>query len=163
MLAVALAAEDAEPLAARLGLTVANDNAPAQVVLSGPRRALAEARAEVRAMRVAATMLPVHGALHSPAMTPAVEPFRRAVRRIDFSPPRLPVYSCVTAEPFDDIPAELVESITRCVRWREIVLRIKQRGVSRFVEVGPGAVLTGLIRRTLDGSEAVTAKGASGA
>ncbi|MDQ3935061.1 MAG: ACP S-malonyltransferase [Actinomycetota bacterium] len=158
MLAVALGLDEAEPFAERWGLTVANDNAPAQVVLSGPRPVLTEARDEAKSMRVAAKILPVRGALHSPAMEPAVEAFQRAVRKVDFSPPRLPVYSCVTAEPFDDIPKELVDSLTHCVRWREIVLRIKERGVSRFVEVGPGRVLTGLIRRTLKGSDGVTAE-----
>jgi [acyl-carrier-protein] S-malonyltransferase len=162
MLAVAADMETAADLAGRHGAAVANDNAPDQVVLSGPRSALKAVRTEARASRIKAVMLPVEGALHSAAMAPAAADFERAIRDVDFSPPRVPVFSCVTAEPMEDIPAQLVQSITSRVRWREILMRMRERGVTRFSEVGPGDVLSGLIRRTL-GSEAVEPTRGAGA
>lgn len=150
MLAIDAGLEEGEAVAARFGLTVANDNAPRQVVLSGPVDALSRARAAMKRERMATKMLPVRAALHSPAMQPAVGEFERVVAATDFSPPRVPLFSCVTAEPFDDIRQRLVQSITSRVRWREIVQRMRASGIRRFCEVGPGGVLTGLIRRTLE-------------
>ncbi|HEX8646551.1 MAG TPA: ACP S-malonyltransferase [Thermoleophilaceae bacterium] len=160
MLAVAADMATCEELAERHGAQVANDNAPDQVVLSGPRSALQALRKDARAAKVKAVMLPVEGALHSSAMQPAVAEFEHAIREIDFSPPRVPVFSCVTAEPIEDIPAQLVQSLTSRVRWREIVMRMRERGVERFSEVGPGAVLSGLIRRTLGSDSVVPVRGA---
>ncbi|MDQ4071813.1 MAG: malonyl CoA-acyl carrier protein transacylase, partial [Actinomycetota bacterium] len=71
--------------------------------------------------------------------------------------PRAPVFSGVTAEPFDDPARRLAESLTSPVRWREILLALHERGARRFVETGPGKVLTGLVKRTLDDVEATTA------
>lgn len=160
MLVLTTGIETAEELAERHGAQVANDNAPDQVVLAGPHTALAAVRAEARDASIEAEMLPIEGALHSAAMEPAVAEFERAVREVDFSPPRVPVFSCVTAEPIEDIPAQLVQSITSRVRWREILMRMRDRGVERFSEVGPGAVLSGLITRTLGSDAVVPARGA---
>jgi malonyl CoA-acyl carrier protein transacylase len=65
--------------------------------------------------------------------------------------------SAVTAEPFDDIRARLVEALTRPVRWRETMLAMHAFGAERFVEVGPGRVLTGLAKRTLRDVELINA------
>ena len=99
------------------GLSVANDNAPDQLVLSG---ATASTRPSPRLAerKVQAKRLPVAGAFHSPLMEPAVEPFRALVEQTDVAEPSVPVFSCVTAEPFDDI-RRLVEAIAaRCAGWR---------------------------------------------
>jgi [acyl-carrier-protein] S-malonyltransferase len=149
-------AEMATPIATRLGLIVANDNAPGQLVLSGDSEALDEAANEVRARGGRSVRLPVSGAFHSPAMAPAVPPFRAALDACDFRPTRACVYSCVTAAPFDDCRARLAESLTRPVRWRETLLALRTAGARRFVETGPGRVLSGLVRRTLPGVEALT-------
>jgi [acyl-carrier-protein] S-malonyltransferase len=136
------------------GLSVANDNAPDQLVLSGATAALDDAEAALAERKVRAKRLPVAGAFHSPLMQPAVEPFRALVRETEVGEPSVPVYSCVTAEPFDDIPARLVEAITSPVRWLEVMRSLERAGASRFVETGPGKVLTNLVRKSLDGVEA---------
>jgi [acyl-carrier-protein] S-malonyltransferase len=143
------AAEQAPALAHAHGLAVANDNSPQQVVLSGERGALRSAVDDAEEMGLRAMELPVTGAFHSPMMAPAVPQFRAALERVEVSEPRVPVMSAVTAEPFDDIRARLAEALTMPVRWRETMLALNGHGVDRFVEVGPGRVLTGLVKRTL--------------
>ena len=136
------------------GLSVANDNAPDQLVLSGANDALDTAEAELAERKVRAKRLPVAGAFHSPLMQPAVEPFRQLVDEVEVREPRVPVLSCVTAEPFDDIRTRLVEAITSPVRWLEVMQELERRGAGSFVETGPGRVLTNLVRKSLDGVEA---------
>jgi [acyl-carrier-protein] S-malonyltransferase len=136
------------------GLSIANDNAPDQLVLSGATRALDDAEAALADRGVRAKRLPVAGAFHSPLMEPAVEPFRALVAETEVQDPRVPVLSCVTAEPFDDVPGRLVEAITSPVRWLGVMRELERRGASRFVETGPGRVLTNLVRKSLEGVEA---------
>ena len=136
------------------GLSVANDNAPDQLVRSGATAALDAAEAALAERKVRAKRLPVAGAFHSPLMEPAVEPFRAIVLEAEIGAPSVPVYSCVTAEPFDDIPARLVEALTSPVRWLDVMRALERAGARRFVETGPGKVLTNLVRKSLDGVEA---------
>jgi [acyl-carrier-protein] S-malonyltransferase len=136
------------------GLALANDNAPDQLVLSGATAALDEAEAALSERKVRAKRLPVAGAFHSPLMEPAVEPFRQVVNETEIGAPSVPVYSCVTAEPFDDIPARLVEALTSPVRWLDVMRALERDGARHFVETGPGRVLTNLVRKSLDGVEA---------
>jgi len=158
MLALRAGLEGAAPLAGRHGLSVANDNAPGQVVLSGPDEALEGALAEAREAGIRAMRLQVAGAFHSPAMASAVPEFEHALGEVVFAAPRAPVFSGVTAEPLEgDYARRLAEGLTRPVRWRETLDALHRRGVRRFVETGPGKVLTGLARRTLEGVEASTA------
>jgi len=136
------------------GLTVANDNAPDQVVLSGANGALAAAEERLRAAGVRTKRLAVAGAFHSPLMEPAVEPFREMTRQIEVRKPRVPVFSCVTAAPFDDVRELLAKALTHPVRWLDVMRALHGRGVTHFVETGPGRVLAGLVRKSLDGVEA---------
>ena len=137
-------------LASRLGLVVANDNAPGQLVLSGPTEAIAEAEEAARDEAGArARRLDVSGAFHSPLMEPAAERLRAALEATPIEEPQIPVYSNGTASPFVDIRGELSENLLRGVRWRETLLAMRTAGIERFVELGPGAVLTGLVKRTL--------------
>ncbi len=136
------------------GLAVANDNAPDQLVLSGANDALDRAEAELAERKVRAKRLPVAGAFHSPLMQPAVEPFRELVDEVEVREPRVPVLSCVTAKPFDDIRTRLVEAITSPVRWLEVMQELERRGATSFVETGPGRVLTNLVRKSIDGAQA---------
>ncbi|MDE3131997.1 MAG: ACP S-malonyltransferase [Acidobacteriota bacterium] len=151
------AAQRAAEVAAVHGLSVANDNAPQQVVLSGPRPLLPAAEQTARELGLRAIILPVTGAFHSPMMASAVPAFARALAEVELRPARSTVISAVTAEPFDDVRARLVEALTGPVRWREVLLTLHERGVTRFVEVGPGKVLTGLAKRTLRDVELVSA------
>jgi [acyl-carrier-protein] S-malonyltransferase len=151
------AADHAPQLAAASGLAVANDNSPQQVVLSGERSALAVVAESAKQLGLRAMELPVSGAFHSPMMAAAVPAFEAALARVELSPPRVPVLSAVTAEPFDDVRARLAQALTHPVRWRETMLALQALGADRFVEVGPGRVLTGLAKRTLQDVELVHA------
>ena len=154
MMAVGTSVDHATELAERFGLTLANDNSPEQVVLSGDAEAVDAACNRAKVEGVRAARLRVSGAFHSPAMGTAAPELRAALDKIDLDEARVPVYSGVTAAPFDDARARLVEGLTSPVRWRETVLAMRDRGATRFLEVGPGRVLTGLVRKTLDGVEA---------
>jgi [acyl-carrier-protein] S-malonyltransferase len=143
-----------ERVAAQTNLSIANDNAPDQLVLSGALAALDEAESLLREQRVRAKRLPVAGAFHSPLMEPAVEPFRRLAEHVEVRAPRVPVLSCVTAAPFQDVREQLVQAITRPVRWTDVMSALHELGATRYVETGPGRVLTNLVRKSLDGVEA---------
>jgi malonyl CoA-acyl carrier protein transacylase len=143
------AAEQAPALAESHGLAVANDNSPQQVVLSGARSELPAAAAEAKELGLRATELPVTGAFHSPMMASAVPEFKAALERVPIKPGAVTVLSAVTAAPFDDVRRRLAEALTMPVRWRETMLAMRELGAERFVEVGPGRVLTGLAKRTL--------------
>jgi [acyl-carrier-protein] S-malonyltransferase len=137
-------------LASRLGLVVANDNAPGQLVLSGAVVALDEAEDVARDETGArARRLDVTGAFHSPLMEPAAERLRAALEATPVAEPRIPVYSNGSAAPFVDVRRELAENLLRPVRWRETLLALRTARIERFVELGPGEVLTGLVKRTL--------------
>ncbi len=151
MMAVRGSRAEIEPLTRDSGVAVANDNSPRQVVLAGATADL-EALEGVRGKR-----LPVAGAFHSALMAPAVEGLRTVLRETTFSEPAVPVLSCVTAAPFGDVRHELAAALTSPVRWVDVLGELHRRGVRRFVETGPGSVLTGLVRRTLDDAEALAA------
>jgi [acyl-carrier-protein] S-malonyltransferase len=158
MLAVRASRADAEPFARRNGLVVANDNAPDQVVLSGPDDAIATAEREARELGMRAKRLAVTGAFHSPAIAQAVEPFTARLEEVEFARPEVPVFSCVTAEPFGDPRRRLAEALVSPVRWLEVMRKLQAVGVRHIVEAGPGRVLAGLVRRSLDGVEAEAAE-----
>jgi [acyl-carrier-protein] S-malonyltransferase len=143
-----------EQVAAKAGLSIANDNAPDQLVLSGALAALDEAESLLREQRVRAKRLPVAGAFHSPLMEPAVEPFWRLTEHVEVRAPRVPVLSCVTAAPFEDVREQLVQAIVSPVRWTEVMSALRELGATRYVETGPGRVLTNLVRKSLDDVEA---------
>lgn len=152
------AAEHAPAIAAAADLTVANDNAPNQVVLSGARAAFATAGEAAREHGLRAVPLPVTGAFHSPAMASARPELEAALAAIDFREPSATVLSSITTEPFDDVRARLADALTQPVRWRETLLALHARGIERFVETGPGKVLAGLARRTVPDAEALAAE-----
>lgn len=137
-------------LATRLGLTVANDNAPGQLVLSGATEAVAQAESLARDEAGArARILPVSAAFHSPLMEPAAARLADALARVDIQPAAFPVYANGSAAPFVDVRRELSQNLLGAVRWRETMLALRAAGIDRYVEHGPGAVLTGLVKRTL--------------
>jgi malonyl CoA-acyl carrier protein transacylase len=143
-----------EEVGAAAGVSIANDNAPDQLVLSGALAALDEAERLLRERKVRAKRLPVAGAFHSPLMDPAVEPFRELAERVEVRTPRVPVLSCVTAAPFQDVRGQLVQAIVSPVRWTEVMRALHDLGATRYVETGPGRVLTNLVRKSLDDVEA---------
>ncbi len=152
------AADRAAELADAHGLAVANDNSPQQVVLSGDRGAFDAASAAAKELSLRAMELPVTGAFHSPMMAGAVPAFAEALDRVEVaSPEGVTVLSAVTAAPFEDVRAQLAQALTMPVRWRETLLALRELGAERFVEVGPGRVLTGLVKRTLRDVELTSA------
>jgi|SRR5215211_5296334 len=157
MLALSVNRDVGAALARGFGLTVATDNSPDQVVLSGERDSLEVLAEDVGAAGVRSKLLPIAGAFHSPAMASAREEFSRALARIPVHKPRIPVFSCMSAAPMDDPRCRLTQALTNRVRWRETLVALRRRGVESFIDVGPGRVLTGLVRRTLDGVAATTA------
>ena len=158
-MAALLGADDAQADAlcsavAEAGTVVpANLNAPGQIVISGDRAAVEAAvarAAEFGAKK--AVLLPVSGAFHSPLMGPAAEKLGAALDAVELRAPRCPVYLNVTARPTTDpeeIRARLLEQLTSPVRWAPTLAAMQADGVTRFVEVGTGAVLAGLVKRTL--------------
>lgn len=149
------AAELAGEVAAAHGLAIANDNSPQQVVLSGARDELDGAAQTAKEHGLRAVILPVSGAFHSPMMASAIPEFEAALRRVDVAAPRVTVISAMTAAPIDDIRRRLVEALTMPIRWRETMLALYRLGADRFLEVGPGRVLTALAKRTLRDVELV--------
>jgi len=162
MLAVLGDEPEAALMAREFGLTIANHNARGQLVLSGPTAQLDAAAETARARRVKVMKLPIAGAFHSPAMRDAVPEFRKALARTEFRRPSVPVFSCTTAKPFVDIRATLAEALIRPVRWTETLKALETAGAGRFLEAGPGKVLTGLVRRTLPEAEAVALESTRG-
>jgi [acyl-carrier-protein] S-malonyltransferase len=152
------ASEHAEEIAEGHELTVANDNSPQQVVISGDKSHFPAAMAQAKELGLRAMELDVAGAFHSPMMAGAVPEFERALAKASFSDPEATtVISAVTAQPFTDPRRELADALTMPVRWREVLLTLHELGAQRFVDVGPGRVLTGLAKRTLSGVELVNA------
>ena len=143
--------EDARAIADEGGVTVANDNAPGQVVLSGSIEDLDKTEAIANERKTRVIRLDVAGAFHSPAMAPAAEPFRAALDEVEVSEPSFTVFSCASAAPFSDVREELAGALTRPVRWRETVIAMHEAGAPSFVEVGPGKVLARMGKRILKG------------
>jgi len=156
MAAILGGSDNAMELAHRHGLTIANDNAPGQIVISGPVAELEAASVEAKASGLKVRRLPIAGAFHSPAMAPAVERFGEALSQVEMRPSRAVVYSGVSAGVFADYRGGLAEALTKPVRWRETLLAMEGDGIRRFVEVGPGKVLKGLARRTVPDCETAT-------
>ena len=136
----------------------ANDNAPSHVVVSGTVEGVAAGGAALRAAGARRVLpLPVGGAFHTPLMQPARARFETALREVTPALPGVPVLSGVTAAPYDeDVAGTLSRQLTAPVRWREVLLALPGLGVDRVVELGPGGVLTGLVKRTLPGVQAVS-------
>jgi [acyl-carrier-protein] S-malonyltransferase len=141
--------EDVYELAARLGLSLANDNAPGQIVLSGPMAQVDEAAAEAEHIGCRARKLDVGGAFHSPLMAPAADRLKQALERTAIHDTAFPVLSNGSTKPFVDVRRELAENLLKPVRWRETLLVLQAMGATDYVECGPGAVLRGLVKRTL--------------
>ncbi len=143
-----------EEVAETHGLILANDNSPTQVVLSGRTAALHAAEDDLRERGLRVMPLAVSGAFHSPEMAPAAAELRTVLEGIEFSEPAMPVFSCVTARPFAEPREELARSLTDPVRWLEVMTALHEMGATRFIETGPGKVLSRLARRTIGGIEA---------
>lgn len=155
---VALAEEIAAEGAKAGVCVVANDNNIGNVVISGSKAGIDAAIAAAKAKGARAIPLNVSAPFHSPLMQPAAEAMAEALAKAAIAPPAVAIYANVTAAPVTapaDIRRLLVEQVTGRVRWRESVAAMASAGVSRFVEVGAGKVLTGMIKRIAPDAEAL--------
>jgi [acyl-carrier-protein] S-malonyltransferase len=153
-------AEEAAKAGSALGVcVVANDNNAGNVVISGARAAMDRAMEKAKELGARAIPLNVSAPFHSPLMAPAAEEMRAALASTAISAPRTPLVANVTARPTLDpeaIRGLLVEQVTGRVRWRESVLWLAgEGGITRFVELGSGKVLTGMAKRIAPDAEAL--------
>lgn len=134
------------------GVVLANDNNPMQVVISGTPAAVEAVMNGIKSKR--AVKLKVGGAFHSPLMAEAAQEFESVLAAVDFADAKVPVMSNVDPEPATSastLKERLISQMTGSVRWREISLSLPEHEIETVVEVGPGKVLTGLIKRTCKG------------
>lgn len=128
----------------------ANYNCPGQIVVSGEKAACERIVALAEQAGGRAIPLKVAGAFHSPLMKPAAEGLSRVLAETQFAPPQVPVLANVNCEPHRDgvtIRGRLTDQLTHPVRWQTSIERLIADGVERFIEIGPGRVLTGLMKK----------------
>ena len=130
---------------------IANINSPGQLVISGAAENITKAGEMAKAKGASrAIPLQVSGAFHSPLMQPAVDGMTQILSKVTFNDPSVPIIANVTALPLtsgSQIKDELLEQLCNGVQWQRSVEYMIQKGVGRFIEIGPGKVLTGLIKR----------------
>ena len=147
------------------GVVPANFNSPGQVVISGDEAGIDEACVQFKeAGAKRALKLAVSGAFHSPLMEPAREKLAKAIEATPFSAPRCPIYQNVSALPTTDpvvIRENLLKQLTSPVRWTQTVRNMLEDGAGRFVELGPGTVLQGLVKRIADPEAGIIIEGIS--
>ena len=136
-------------------VVIANDNSAEQVVISGTPEAVDLVLGQVKVKRV--MQLKVSGAFHSPLMENAAIQFQQILELVNFQTAKVPVISNVDpsnpTRDGEDLKKYLIRQMTSSVRWREIMLKLPELGVEKAIEVGPGKVLTGLIKRTVPAIE----------
>ena len=137
----------------------ANLNSPGQVVIAGHRAAVERGMAAAKAQGAKiAKMLPMSAPSHCSLMKPAADRLRESLASVAIAVPSVPVIQNADVAAFDDpdrIRRALVEQLCRPVRWADTIRYFHSRGVTRIVECAPGKVLTGLVKRTVEGVEAV--------
>jgi [acyl-carrier-protein] S-malonyltransferase len=141
-----------QAIAETADVVLANDNSAAQAVISGTPDGIAAVVAKIKLKR--AIPLKVSGAFHSPMMATAATEFSKLLAPITFNDAKIPVLSNVAPIPAtngSELKERLEQQITGSVRWREISLQLSELGIEQSIEVGPGKVLGGLIKRTCEG------------
>jgi len=135
---------------------VANINSPGQIVIAGHRRAVERAVAAAAARGgKKSVLLPVSAPFHCALMKPAADRLAAELERVAVSDPRFPIIRNVdggVTRAADEVRPFLVQQVASPVRWTDCVERLAREGATGFLEVGPGRVLTGLLKRTLDGA-----------
>jgi len=142
-----------------LGVWPANYNCPGQIVVSGEDRAVEELSAEAQELGARrAIKLKVSGAFHSPLVASAAERLKPAIERVHFRDPRAPFMSTVTArvEDAQRFRSLLVDQLTAPVKFTQSARALMNDGVKTFVEVGPGNVLSGLVKRIVRSAKAIS-------
>lgn len=154
-----------EEICQETGAQVCNLNSPTQIVIGGSRETLVRAMDLARAMGARyITPLKVSGAFHSSLMQPAAEGMAQAISQLDFRDPIVPIVVNSTAQPVTtsaEIKQELLQQLSSCVQWQKSVEYMVGAGVSTFIEIGPGQVLNGLIKRINQEAEILNIEDAS--
>lgn len=149
------------------GAKVANYNCPGQIVISGAVEDIEKAAEMAKAKGARSAMrLPVSGAFHTPLMAPAAEGMAKAVASLQFMDPIVPIVANTSAMPLTDgssIKAELLHQLCNSIQWQRSVEYMAGQGVSTFIEIGPGQVLTGLVKRIAKGVSALSTETKKGA
>jgi polyketide-type polyunsaturated fatty acid synthase PfaA len=147
------AATVAQAVADVAHIVVANVNAPDQVVLAGPTRAVEVARRALADRKIVSIPLPVAAAFHTPMVAHAQAPFAKAVAAAEIVVPRIPVFANSNGKPYpadaEGIGAQLADQLMQPVQWTAQVEHLYEAGARLFVEIGPRGVLTGLVDRIL--------------
>jgi [acyl-carrier-protein] S-malonyltransferase len=136
---------------AQTGTRIANVNCPGQLVISGAKENLTKAASLAKAKGAQRTIsLPVSGAFHTPLMQSAVDGLSEIIAALPFRDPLIPIVANTTAQPItkaEQVKAELLGQLSNGVQWQRSIEYMINDGVAIFIEIGPGEVLTGLIRR----------------
>lgn len=136
---------------AESGARIANINCPGQIVISGAEGNLTQAMDSAKAKGAHRVIrLPVSGAFHTPLMQPAVDGMAEIIATLSFNQPVIPIVGNTTAQPLTTaelVKEELLRQLCNCVQWQRSVEYMVGDGVSTFIEIGPGRVLAGLIKR----------------
>ena len=138
---------------------IANDNADGQIIISGETKAIDELKTILKNNNKKNILLPVSAPFHCSLMQSAAKKMKNKINPIIFNKPDLETISNVTALPEKDpdkIKKLLVEQIYSKVRWRESIINISKKGITDFIEIGPGKVLSGLVKRIIKGSNTMS-------
>ena len=131
---------------------IANDNATGQIIISGEKAAVTLFQKFLKEKKIKSIPLKVSAPFHCSLMKPAANVMRDKISKIKFKDPIIPLIYNVTSEPInetDKIENLLVDQIFSTVKWRESILNMSKSGVLNYIEIGPGKVLTGMIKRTI--------------
>ena len=131
---------------------IANDNADGQIIVSGSKEAVGFFQGFLKEKKIKSIPLKVSAPFHCSLMKPAAEIMKEKIAKTKFVQPSFKIINNVTAEPESDpskIKNLLVDQIFSTVKWRQSIIKMSQKGVKNFIEIGPGKVLTGMVKRTL--------------
>ena len=131
---------------------IANDNAIGQLIVSGTKKSVENLQKELKDQKIKSIPLKVSAPFHCSLMRPAAEIMKEKISKTQFMKPRIEIINNVTAKTETDpekIKNLLIEQIFSTVRWRESLLLMSQEGVKNYIEIGPGKVLTGMVKRTI--------------
>ena len=131
---------------------IANDNADGQVIVSGEKESIDKLRVALKEKKIKSIPLKVSAPFHCSLMKPAADKMKEKIEKIEFKNPIYKIINNVTANPEQDskiIKKLLVEQIFSTVKWRESLILMSNEGVKDFIEIGPGKVLSGMVKRTI--------------
>jgi [acyl-carrier-protein] S-malonyltransferase len=137
-------------ICAEVGVVIGNVNCPGQLVISGDKDKVAAAVALIQARKGKAIPLAVSAAFHSPLMAPAIPGMKAAFATANFKKGSIPIVAntrAVAVETPEAVQDELIAQITNCVQWQKSIEYMVAQGVNTFIEMGPGRVLTGCVKR----------------